>query len=297
MADTMTVGRPGTPDGARRRGVPGARLVTPYQSLLGEPGAPGFVTAGVLGRFPLSMLGLGAVLLVSALTGSYGLAGAVSATLAVSSSAAAPAIGVLSDRRGQRPVLLAGLTLHLLGVGGLVATVVGHAPAWAYFPPAALAGAATPQVGAFVRARWTALVGGGARLHAAFSLESALDEFVFVVGPVLATFLSSSLWPPAGVVAAAVLAGTGSLLLAGQRRTEPTPIPVPVGGGARPGSALRVPGLRVVVLSFVAVGATFGTIEVSMVAFAQEHGSTAAAGPLLAVLAFGSLLAGLWYGT
>jgi MFS family permease len=52
-----------------------------------------------------------------------------------------------------------------------------------------------------------------------------------------------------------------------------------------------------VALVFVAVGATFGTIEVSMVAFAQEHGSTAAAGPLLAVLAFGSLVSGLRYGT
>jgi hypothetical protein len=48
---------------------------------------------------------------------------------------------------------------------------------------------------------------------------------------------------------------------------------------------------------FVAVGATFGTIEVSMVAFAAERGAATASGPLLALLAFGSLVAGLLYGT
>ncbi|HEY9388740.1 MAG TPA: MFS transporter, partial [Mycobacteriales bacterium] len=65
---------------------------------------------------------------------------------------------------------------------------------------------------------------------------------------------------------------------------------------ARAGSAMRAPGLRVLVPVFAAVGATFGTIEVSMVAFAAERGETGASGPLLALLAFGSLVAGLLYG-
>ncbi|HEY9388633.1 MAG TPA: MFS transporter, partial [Mycobacteriales bacterium] len=212
----MTVDQPETP-----RRMPGTRLFAPYRTLLATPGARAFVVAGVVGRFPLSMLGLGTVLLVSGLTGSYGLAGAVSATLAVSSSVAAPVAGSLSDRRGQRPVLLVGLALHVLGVVGLVLAALGHAPVWTYFPAAVLAGAATPQIGAFVRARWTALVGGTPALHTAFSLESVLDEFVFVVGPVLVTFLSLRWWAPAGVVAATALAAVGSSLLAAQRGSAP----------------------------------------------------------------------------
>lgn len=276
-----------------RRRVPGLGLLAPYRSLLATPGTRAFVLAGLVGRFPLSMLGLGAVLLVSALTGSYAVAGAVSATLALSSGAASPVMGSLSDRRGQQPVLLVGLSGHVLGVTGLVCAATLHAPTWTLFPPAVLAGAGTPPIGSFVRARWTALVGGTPQLNTAFSLESVLDEVVFVVGPVLATSLSTLLWPAAGLVTATALATAGSLLLAGQHSTQPAP----VGARERTGTAMRVPGLRAIVLIFVVVGSAFGTSEVAMVAFAQEHGSTAASGPLLAALGCGSLVAGLLYGT
>lgn len=286
----MTLASGGIP-----RRVLRSRLLGPYRVLLATPGARAFVLAGAVGRFPLSMLDLGAVLLVSRHTGSYGLAGAVSAMLAVSGSVAAPLVGALSDRRGQRPVLLVSLATHVLGVAGLVLAVLVGAPSWVYFLPAVPAGAGAPRLGAFVRARWTALVGGTPRLHTAFSLESAVDEFVFVVGPVLATVLALDVWSAGGLAASTALALTGSLMLATQRHTEPAPVPRTA--GSRAGTALRTPGLRVVALSYLAVGVSFGTIEVSVVAFAQEHGSAVAAGPLLALWAVGSMVAGLLYGT
>ena len=48
---------------------------------------------------------------------------------------------------------------------------------------------------------------------------------------------------------------------------------------------------------FALTGVIFGALEVVMVAFATGHGARALAGPLLALSAAGSLLAGLWYGT
>lgn len=252
------------------------------------------VVAGLLGRFPLSMLGLGVVLLISGITGSYGLAGAVSAAIPAAEAVAAPAVGTLSDRRGQRPVLFTMLLLHVVGVSALVTAVLLDAPSWTFFPPAVLAGLALPPIGSFVRARWSRLVGGTTQLNTAFSLESVFDEVVFVIGPMLATVLASMVWAPAGVITATVLAVTGGAWLATQGRTQPPP----VGRTQRRGtSAMRVAGLWAVVLVFVAVGATFGTTEVSMVAFAQEHGSKARAGLLLGVFAVGSLISGLLYGT
>jgi hypothetical protein len=61
-------------------------------------------------------------------------------------------------------------------------------------------------------------------------------------------------------------------------------------------SAIGTPGLQVLVATFVAVGAIFGTLDVAMVAFTGQVGAPAAAGPLLTLVAAGSLLAGLAYG-
>jgi predicted MFS family arabinose efflux permease len=62
------------------------------------------------------------------------------------------------------------------------------------------------------------------------------------------------------------------------------------------GRALAVPALLVVLLVFLILGAVFGSIEVSAIAFAEEQGHKALSGPLLGLLALGSGVAGLWYG-
>ena len=62
------------------------------------------------------------------------------------------------------------------------------------------------------------------------------------------------------------------------------------------GSALRSPGLQVLVGTFVATGAIFGSVDVVTVAFAEEQGHKAAASVVLAVYALGSCLAGVVFG-
>ncbi len=56
------------------------------------------------------------------------------------------------------------------------------------------------------------------------------------------------------------------------------------------------PGLLVFILSCAAAGVALSVIDVGMIAFAREQGSAGAAGPLLALFAAGSMLAGLAYG-
>src|SRR4249920_2952614 len=55
------------------------RPLRPYAEIFTIPGAWRFSVAGVIGRMPMSMFGLGTVLLISAVTGKYGVAGTVSA--------------------------------------------------------------------------------------------------------------------------------------------------------------------------------------------------------------------------
>jgi MFS family permease len=265
-----------------------------YRSLLSIPHARAFVIAGFVARLSISMRALGAVLMVSQLTGSYGLAGAVAAAALLGEAFAAPRLGRLVDRYGQRRTLLVCLVVHAAGTLALVISAQIAARSWVLLATAALSGASALQVGSLVRARWSALVGGSPALEPAFALESTLDELIFVLGPALVTALALGLAPGAGLLGALALTIVGSLALALQRRTEPTPAGV---RDRSEGSAIGTPGLRVLVATFVAAGTIFGTLDVAMVAFAEQVGSPGAAGPLLALVAAGSLLAGLAYGT
>jgi MFS family permease len=270
-------------------------MLGPYRRVLAVPGGAAMSLAGFVARLPISMQTLGIVLLISASRGSYGLAGAVSATFLVAGAAAAPVLGRLADRLGQARVLLATLAVHTVGLGALVTLVLADAPAWSLFPAAGVAGGSYAQTGSLVRARWSHVLGGTPLLSTAFSWESVVDEFIFVVGPVLVTALATGIAPAAGLLTAYGFTLVGCLALAVQRRTQPPPHPVEVGG--RGGSALRQPGLPVLVGAAIGLGSIFGSVEVATVAFTAERDQPAAAGVVLALLAGGSLLAGLWYGT
>src|SRR4051812_50041397 len=72
-------------------------MLTSYRRILARPGAFRFSFAGLVARLPISMVGLGIVLLVSAATGSYGVAGAVSAAYMVANAGFAILPGPLLD--------------------------------------------------------------------------------------------------------------------------------------------------------------------------------------------------------
>jgi len=283
----------------------------PYSQLLAIKGTRGFVSAGFVGRLPMSMMGLGTVLLVQSSTGSYGVAGAVAACLAIASSSAAPLVGRWIDRLGQARVLLPSLAVHTVGLLTLLAAAHWHTPRWSLFATATITGIAIPPVSSCVRARWALVAPDTARLQVAYALESVLDEVIFIVGPVLVTLLAAAASPAVAVASTLAFVATGVLTFAAQRGTEPAPSARPAADRAatagpaddsgnradrRRRSAIGVPGVRVVVTAFVAMGAVFGALEVSMVAFAGEQGARGAAGPLLAVLAGASLCAGVVYG-
>ena len=61
-------------------------MLTTYRRVLGLPGALVFSMSGLVARLPISMISLGIVLLVSTRTGSYGLAGTVSASFLIANA-------------------------------------------------------------------------------------------------------------------------------------------------------------------------------------------------------------------
>ena len=265
-----------------------------YAALFAVPGSWAFSLAGWLARLPMPMVGLGTVLLVAGETGSYGLAGALSGTLALAFSVASPQWARLIDRRGQSAVLRWAVACYLTtGLAFAVSVVVGG-PHWLWFLLAAVTGASEPNIGALVRARWAHALDGDRR-QTAFAFESVVDEVVFVVGPPLVTLLATLIAPPAGFLTGLALGAAGGLWLAALRDSEP-PVHALDPAGPRPRTVLRNPAILVVGLAYLAVGTVFGAVDVVVVGFAQEQGAPAMAGLVLATYAGGSLVAGLVYG-
>jgi MFS family permease len=269
-------------------------VANPYLQVLRTPHALPMVLAALIGRLPLSMVGLGCVLLVASETGSYGLGGAVAAAGAITTALAGPLLGRWADSHGQRKVLLPVLAVFVASGLIFLFAVKGDWPLWVVFASAGVSGACIPPVSSMIRVRWTHLLRGSHRLPTALAMESVVDEFVFIVGPVLVTFLSTTGHATSGVVTAFTLATIGSLLFAAQTRTEPPPAPREHRNGP---SAMRIPGLRVLFVVGAAVGAILGTLEIALVAFADEMGAKSLSGVLIAGLALGSMASGIGWGT
>ncbi|MHC3473913.1 MFS transporter [Streptomyces sp. 7R007] len=265
-----------------RRRPPG-----PYRRLLAIPGARAFTIGNLLARLPMGMFSVSAVVMIAGARGSYALAGAVTATGLAATGLVAPFTARLVDRHGQARIAVPATAFAVLGSLALLLCVHYDAPAWTLFVSHA-ATATTPNTGGMSRARWAHLLKGDERaLHTANSFEQAADELCFMLGPVLAAFLCGTFFPEAGTLTGAVLLLTGVLLFAAQRATEP---PVHARTPAR--FPLHVPLLAVC----LALGAVFGALEVTTIAFADAHGHRAAAGVVLALQAAGSCAAGLVFG-
>jgi MFS family permease len=264
-----------------------------YRSLLRIPGAGAFFFAAAVGRVGIAMTGLGLVWLVHARTGSYGTAGLATAGFALAEALIGPQLARLVDRFGQSRVLPFCLLAHASAVGGVLAATC---PA-ALIISATCAGAAIPQLGAYSAARWAYLLREkrGEELFTAFSLESLANAAGFLLGPVLVTALGAAgeAAIASAIAAALILAGGGTLTF--QRRTAPRPFRGHTEHGDTQRTLLR-PGFLQLVMLNLAIGLYFGTMSVSVSAFAIGHGVPGVAAPVTAVASLSGLLAGWLYG-
>ena len=267
-----------------------------YRTLLRTPGAAAFFLSAAVGRVGIAMTSLGIVWLVHARTHSYVTAGLVTGGFAVAEAVAGPQLARLADRFGQTRVLPGVLLAHAAAVSALLTLVAAGTSNWLMAAGGVLVGATIPQLGALSAARWAALLRHerAAALPTAFALEALANEMAYLTGPVLVSIHGASGYPAAGTILAAALVVTGGLCFAGQRHTAPPPS----GVGARhhTGRWLLRPGFGVLVGVNLAIGGFFGSMQISVTAFAVEHGAPGAAAVLFTVSSCASLLAGWLYG-
>ncbi|WP_329287514.1 MFS transporter [Streptomyces sp. NBC_00691] len=263
-------------------------------SLLG----PALPVVSFLGRLPTAMCQLGSLLLVAETSGSLATAGLAGGALAAGQTVGGPVIGRLTDRHGQRGIVLAASLANAVAVTALVLAALGHAPTGWLMALGGLAGATVPQVGPLARTRSVALArrsGADDRtVGTVLSFEGTLDEVSFVLGPAFVGLAAALAHPAAALLLAALLLvvfGTAFALHPTARATLPAPTASTRTGAAErtrlPGSAYALRG------TMVLQGAMFGASQAGITALTEKLGAPAQAGLVYAAMGVMSAAVGL----
>jgi predicted MFS family arabinose efflux permease len=250
----------------------------------------------MLARLPYGMFALALVLYMVEERGSFAVAGLVDGAFGIGAAIGSPLQSRVIDRLGQGRVLLPLACVDAAATGVLILLTEADAPTGALMGCAFVGGFAIPSLGAALRTLWPELLAGRRTLlPAAFALDSVAIELLFTAGPLFAAAIVAIVSPIAALIlcAACTLAGTALFVT---REPSRTWRPDAAAGSHGVLGALRSAGVRTIMLATVPIGFCFGAVEISLPAFATEHGEPAWAGALLSVWAAGSAIGGLAYG-
>lgn len=233
------------------------------------------------------MLSIAVMLHIEYTYGDYTSAGIVLAAMSIGQGVAGPLLSRWLGVWGMRPVLL--LTT---AVSSTAMLVVALAP----LPLAVISGVAfimgitTPPVTASVRTLYPKMVPGN-QIAPLFSLDAALQEIIWIIGPVLAVFIAAFLSPPIGLlVAASFMVGGGIWYI-----TAPELGKVRIPRARRRIGAVLTHSavLTSTIIGFLFI-ASFAAFEIGIVSIYGHAGIES--GIILAVFSLGSLLGGVTIG-
>jgi len=268
-------------------------VLNKYRQAFAGNSAWQFSTAGFIARLPISMTGIGILMYVEAERGSYAIAGAISGSLSIAAAIGGAISSRLVDKLGQHRVLPVQIMVILVSSTSLVLLIPSSVPTPYLFIFSIASGLAYPPIGAFVRSRWTALLNSGPILLTAFSIESVIDELIFIVGPTIAATTSVKIHPAAPQVLGMVFLTIGGLWLTSLRWSEPPINPVQSKHGK---PVIFQNGLIYMWIFHLAIGIFFGAVETTIIAFTKIAGQPIYGGIVMALWAFGSLVGGFVYG-
>ncbi len=268
-----------------------------YRELLAVKEARTVILWGLVARLPMGMSALALVLLVRGAGGSYAGAGIASGAYAIASGISAPIGGRLVDRRRPTAVLTVYGIVFGIALTGLYLLARRDAPEPVLIAAAIVAGLVAPPISPTIRMMWPSMLPRPELRTTAFALEATLQEVLFVAGPLVVAALTTTVSSSAGVAAAAIAGCTGTIGFAFTPAVRARRVDSSHDRSShRLLEALTPWGVRRVLLFSGACGIAFGAAEVSMPAFAEQHGGRSLGGIALAAFAGGSLIGGVFGG-
>jgi MFS family permease len=272
-------------------------MLKAYGTLLRIPGGFKFSSAGFIGRMPIAMDSLAIIFIVVAATDSYALAGALTAVGSIVVGAAEVFWSRQADQRGQSKILRIAVPVRIIAFLLFVFLVSKSAPIWTWFVSLIIAESTAINAGGLVRRRWLHTLKNdpdnkdGHLVNTAYSWEAMVDEFVFIVGPVVATTCAIKIAPSAGILAGLIFLAIGLPSLAAMKSTEPPSEPADQQEPHPPILKNRI--VQSIVIPCAFLGGFFGAVGITVVGFAEERNHPESTGWLLAIWAVGSAIAAL----
>ncbi|MGA1838897.1 MFS transporter [Herbiconiux sp. 11R-BC] len=258
-----------------------------YTSLLKTRGVARIIAAQLTARFPFGMLSLAFLLHIEHTYDSYGVAGLVLAALSIGQAIAGPITSRLMGIWGMRRVILLTMIVCSIAISSIALLPLTIPAAMGV---AFIAGLTMPPIQPAVRTIYPKMV-NSKQLTPLFSLDASAQEIIWVLGPVITTFVSIQIGTVWGILlAVAFLVGGGIWFL-----TSPELGRVRIPRSKRKiGAVLKKPPvLLATIVGFLLVAAC-AAIEAGVVSTFGEGG--AEAGFVLAIFAVGSLAGGLSLG-
>ena len=261
-------------------------MLETYKSLFRIPGAIRISFSGLIARMPGGMDSLAIIFIVLGAEQKYAIAGALTGVAALTTVLSTPFWSNQSDKRGQKFVLRIAVPIRAVAMFTFIALVSFDAPIWSWFVAIIAAESSSVSIGSFTRRRWMSMIGDNdkAKVDTAYSFESALDQTVYITGPVLATAIST-VSPPAGLILATTFFLIGGAMLL----THDVSTPLILERGEFP-PLIRNRAIHSVAIPLILIGGCFGPINLAFVAFTREIGHPAIAGVLLGVGSVGGLV-------
>lgn len=261
---------------------------SPLRGLMRSPRFRRWALANLFARLPLTMNLLALVLVGEQVTGSLATGATLAGILTFTSGLLAQPRGRWLDRRELRSGLRRDLLLSAAGMLALALAATLRAPVWTLGVLAVVEGVAGAALLGGFRALLVPTVTAD-EIEPANALDAVFVEVAFIAGPAIAGGAALVISPIGVLVLQAAAFAVAAMLLTG------LPTRAPAVDLARAGPPpLRTRGATSVYLLAPGIGLTLGAWEATMPARLTAFGwEAAAAGPLLALTALGSGLAGL----
>jgi MFS family permease len=245
------------------------------------------MTAQLLARFPFGMLSLALLLHVERIHHSYAAAGLVLAATSIGQAIAGPLTSRWMGVWGMRRVLV--LTT-LVCATGLVTIALTPLPVPLIMVVGFFSGLSTPPVQPAVRTIYPKMV-NSTQLTPLYSLDASAQEIIWVVGPVITTFVAIQISTVLAILlAVSFLVGGGAWFLSSP---EVGRVRIPRSKRGLGKVLGRPTVLLATVTGFLLVGAC-AAIEAGVVATFGDDGPES--GIILSLFAIGSLTGGLALG-
>ncbi len=253
--------------------------------LLRRPHVARLLSSALVGRLPTGMVPLALVLFTRESGSDFARAGLLTAAYSLGACLGGPVLSRVMDVRGQRGALV---------LGGVVSSValatVPFAPGVAGLLVALVAGLMTPPLEPALRTLWPSVL-PAREVPAAFAVDAAAQELVFVLGP-LVVLLAQAFGDGGGLLAAAAIGVAGTVWFAASGVSRDW---APVRQGRHWLGPLRSVRLCVLYGAVLLVGLTIGVPAVALVAYAESVSAPGWASWLVAANALGALAGGLAY--